>query len=132
MLEKLLNILKDLLYILSRLIYLVPPIQMIVLVILSLIECFTDYKFSMASLFSLGIGFGSSIMASLVYLVMYFNPKANYCLFTKCMVVGLIINLYLYIIVYDMSNDLYQKLYTFFAFGIALIGYFTLKISLKK
>lgn len=124
--------LKDLLYILSRLIYLVPPIQMFVLFILSLIECFTDYKFSNDRLFDLGLGFGSSITTSLVYIVMFFNPKANYCLFTKCMVIGLILNQYLYMICYYIPNELYQKFYTIFSFAITLVGYYILIFKNKK
>lgn len=83
---------KDLYFILKNNIYLVPPIQILVLVVLAIIELSTDYKFSKTELFNLGFNLGSSTFTLLVYLAFFFNPKLRHCLFTRCMVIGLCLN----------------------------------------
>jgi len=73
-------------------IYLIPPIQILLLVVLAFIEFFSDYKFSQNEIIEIGINFGNSNATLLVYIVLFFHPKLRYCLFTRCMVVGVILN----------------------------------------
>jgi len=123
---------KDFLYILTRLIYLVPPIQMLVLFILSLIEWFTPYRFSQDFLINLGLYSGLSWLALLVYLALFFNAKLRYCLFTRCMVVGLALNQILNQISPLIKKELYDQLYTIISFTIAFVGYLILLYRNKK
>lgn len=123
---------KDFLYILTRLIYLVPPIQMLVLFILSLIEWFTPYRFSQDLLINLGLYSGLSWLALLVYVALFFNSKLRYCLFTRCMVVGLVLNQILNQISPLIKKELYDQLYTIISFTIAFVGYLILLYRNKK
>lgn len=113
-------------------IYLIPPIQILVLVALASIELFTDYKFSDTQLWQIGFYLGSSNATLLVYGVLFFHPKLRYCLFTRCMVVGLILNQLLYYFSFFITNKLFDKLYTIIAFVIGIIGYWILLFRNKK
>ena len=123
---------KDVLYILTKLIYLVPPIQMLVLFILSLIEWLTPYRFSQEFLVSLGLYSGLSWLTLLVYIVFFFHAKLRYCLFTRCMVIGLILNQILNQISPLINKQLYDQLYTIITFVIAFAGYLLLLYRNKK
>lgn len=123
---------KDLFYILKTYVYLLPPIQILVLVVLATIELTTDFKFSETLLFHLGFNVGNSTISLLVYVAFFFNPKLRYCLFTRCMVVGLILNQILYYLSFFIPNDYYQKLYTIASFLIGIFGYYVYSLMPKK
>lgn len=123
---------KDLFYILKTYVYLLPPIQILVLVVMATIELLTDFKFSETLLFHLGFNVGNSTFTLLVYIAFFFNPKLRYCLFTRCMVVGLILNQILYYLSFFISNEYYQKLYTITAFAVAIVGYWIYLFRNKK
>lgn len=123
---------KDLFYILKTYVYLLPPIQILVLVVLATIELTTSFKFSQTLLFDIGFNMGNSTFTLLVYVAFFFNPKLRYCLFTRCMVVGLILNQFLYYLSFFIPNEYYQKLYTITAFAIAIVCYWIYLLMPKK
>jgi len=123
---------KDLFYILKTYVYLLPPIQILVLVVLATIELTTTFRFSETLLFDIGFNVGSSTISLLVYVAFFFNPKLRYCLFTRCMVVGLILNQILYYLSFFITNQDYQKLYTITSFSIAIVGYWIYLFRNKK
>ena len=119
-------------YFIRKYIYLIPPIQILTLVVLAMIELCTDFKFSYDNLFVLGFNLGNSNATLLAYVVLFFHPKLRYCLFTRCMVVGLILNQLLYCFSKFITNELFDKIYTLISFGIGLLGYWILLFRNKK
>ncbi len=123
---------KDFYFTLKTYIYLIPPIQILTLVVLASIELSTNYKFSETQLSNLGLNLGNSNATLLVYVVIFFNPKLRYCLFTRCMVVGIVLNQFLYYLSIFISNELFNKLYTIICFGVAIVGYWILLFKNKQ
>lgn len=117
--------------ILKKHIYLIPPIQMFILVVLAIFEYSFNYKFPLTFLFNLGATFGNSTSTLLIYLFLFLNPKSKYCLFTKSMVLALFLNQILYYFSFYISNNLYQNIYTIFSFMCGIIGYFLI-LKTKK
>jgi len=117
--------------ILKKHIYLIPPIQMFILVVLAVFEYNFNYKFPLTFLFNLGATFGNSTSTLLIYLFLFLNPKSKYCLFTKSMVLALFLNQILYYFSFYISNNLYQNIYTIFSFMCGIIGYFLI-LKTKK
>jgi hypothetical protein len=117
---------KDLRYILFKFIYLIPPIQMLLLVLISAIELTTNYRFSDEIIARYGVLLGSSWSTLLVYIALFYNPKLNYCLFTKMMVIALIINQVLYELYPFIGNEIYDKCYTLSSFTVSIICYWSL------
>jgi hypothetical protein len=122
----------NLFFILKTYVYLIPPIQLMTLVVLSVIELETTYKFSQTLLFHLGANNGSSTATLLVYVAYFFNPKFRHCLFTRCIVIGLILNQILYYLSLLITNELYQQLYTIASFFVAITAYWIYLFRNKK
>lgn len=102
-------------------IYVLPPIQVLVMALISLIElnCFLPNE----TLAELGYNYGSSSFTLAFYVGIIFNDKYKYCLFSKFMVVALIINHILYKLGQYVSSDVYQKWYTLTAFTVVSMAF---------
>lgn len=124
--------LKDFQFILTRYIYLIPPIQMLLLLVIALIELVSTYRISDELLFVLGVKLGNSWATLLVYFVLFFSNKFKYCSFTKMMVIALVINQILYEVQPYIGGVLYDKVYTIMAFIMGIVMYWSILYKQKK
>lgn len=110
---------------LTRLSSAVPIVIMVVLMILAVFNIQEDIVMKYAP------DFGTSTIVFIPFIALYFNRKFKFCLLTKCMLAGLILNHLLYKIGAYINYEIYSNLYTILC-GVSASVLFGLILFMNK
>lgn len=106
--------------------YVLPPLQMAALLYLALFDVSDNVLKKLAE------DFGNSTISLICYVALFFNPKLRYCLFTRVIVIGLVLNHLLYKIGSLLAYDTYGDIYTALIAGSSILAWWIILFRNRK